>query len=511
MSAAAIDRPSPSAPAAPSLASRVAASRLQRHAAFSELWQKGENSSQVQPVGADPQLHISALTKLLLESPHNCVMHTTPEGANLLTSWLRMPSSEFYKPGLDDCAALVTGDGEAVDALASALQPLIVAALGEPLPKLKALCMRVSPTTPGALLAAHFHQTTGSGGRGAAREAVLLFRIDASSLRTAHDGLSRLLGSTPTLDAQVYRTPQQRPDGPQDDHFWAAIAQGAPSAPRTAPPAARAAAAAAGSGSGTAPVPHDWHNEYSVYRSVIDQLIQKALHTHCSRAGNGHPHGSALHVLEVCAGDGSLAAKLLEVPTLPISSYTCLERNGELVKAANEKLGRFVNVTVIQADATQRAPYQWRLGFDDVASRGGFDLVVSSGSVLCGQVGAPEDAEAALGSIAASLRDGGTLLATGFSASFLHPELLRRAGLTAVMQGSLPARHPSPPAHAFGRFQLFVLRKGAAGGARAGCPLFYALSGGDTLDLERREMQKKAIAKTKAAAGVAERVMSRPF
>ena len=40
----------------------------------------------------------------------------------------------------------------------------------------------------------------------------------------------------------------------------------------------------------------------------------------------------------------------------------------------------------------------------------------------------------------------------------------------------------SPPAHAFGRFQFFVLRKreggSAAGGKRRTCPLFDALAAG---------------------------------
>ena len=178
-------------------------------------------------------------------------------------------------------------------------------------------------------------------------------------------------------------------------------------------------------------------------------------------------------MVEICAGDGSLAERLLDAG-LSIASYTLLERNAELLSTAKTRLQRFPNVTAMQADATQR-----------VASLGrAAQLVLSSGSVLCGQVGTSADAAAALSHVSFYLQEGGCLLATGFSTSFLHPNLIRRAGFE-VVGGSLPSgTHrgagpiESPPTHAFGRFQFFVLRKGdsTAGGKKRPCLLFDALA-----------------------------------
>lgn len=184
-----------------------------------------------------------------------------------------------------------------------------------------------------------------------------------------------------------------------------------------------------------------------------------------------------MRVLEVCAGDGSLAARLLHAATerrLPwsIASYTLLERNETLTHTARARLSAYVNAAVVLADATNEAAYRPK-GTEQPP----YDVVIASGSVLCGQVGTPSDAEVALGHMASCLAPGGLLLATGFSSSYLHPQLLRESGLGVVLQGSVPAGLANgdevPPAHGWGRFQLFVLQKGGSDSS----PLFSALAG----------------------------------
>ena len=478
-----------------SVASRIAASRLQRHAlplsseqpdqgvTRASLSQHGAMKERAVAAQVSPQLHASVLplANLLLEAPHSSIDPRRADGAHQLSAALSMPSIEFYK-SMEDCAAVVTfNDGQAADSLAAALQPLVVAELGEQLPKLKSLCMRLSPKFRSARVAALLQKRCGAGDDGPGREVVLMIAPD--SKRAAYEALTTLLREAPTLDVQVYGR----------------------AGPRSAPSSA------------------------SEFKGALDQLIETALQTHCSQSSQTDPRlyrpngakdqsaGIGVHVLEVCAGDGSLAAQLLGRSSVPIGSYTCLELDSEQVATANEKLASFSNVTVMQADATERAPYEWRCCFDDVAAHGGFDVVLASGSVLCGQVGSPQDAEAAIASISASLHDGGLLVATGLSPSFLHPELLRRVGLETVVCGSLPAgaAHLAPPPHAFGRFQLFILRKGAvlspSAATLVGDPIFYALTGGYAADMARQETKQKEAAKGMAKREAAERVAARPF
>ena len=95
-----------------------------------------------------------------------------------------------------------------------------------------------------------------------------------------------------------------------------------------------------------------------------------------------------------------------------------------------------------------------------------------------------EEAEAALGHISTSLAEGGILIATGVSGSFLHPSLLHRAALD-VVHGSRASKRaaceaaPAGIEHHLGRMQFFVLRKRHAASSLGGdtsC-LFSALAG----------------------------------
>ena len=206
------------------------------------------------------------------------------------------------------------------------------------------------------------------------------------------------------------------------------------------------------------------------------------------------------------------------------SSQVAIERNEALAAEAKQRLGSFPFASVRVGDATSPSSYSASAsgcsssgrgkteeevlgGAGGGAGGGGgqqVDLVISSGSVLCGQVGDAVSAEATLGHISSCLREGGLLIATGFTTSFLHPALLERVGLATVLQGSAPAGGPvavapgAPvvpgtviaraggvpvrwrglPDHAFGRFQCFVLKKGKSGEQvrRPGRLLFDALA-----------------------------------
>jgi hypothetical protein len=485
----------------PSLASRVAQQRLQRRSANGLA---GLAAMRPPLMASSPNQSSPGLVDVLLQAQYCTLDPSVPEGLHWLCSLLSMSSEAFYTPGhgdVDERAALVHLTGcTAAEAIVAAFRPVLSAEAGDikATPVLHSLCMRVGAQIRGAWIAAHFQMPDAS--------MVIVFSVPKTATRTAYDAFSALLRSTAEIDAQVYRTPVQHA-APLADAFWAETAKGAGARPSSPAKGQKAAP------------PTDWASEYETYRSVIDGLIEEAM---LDYAGGGHGHGHALseapeasggclHVLEVCAGDGSLAERVLtrlvggdaqrrgEPPSsAAISTYTCLERNASLAERARQRLARFGSAArVIEGDATQRAAYREAVA---PVSSGCFNVVISSGSVLCGQVGSPEGAEAALDLISAVLHEGGLLIATGFSTSFLHPSLLRRKGLDHILRGSLPGAHPAtsallrrmrvddappPPAHAFGRFQFFVLRKATLRTAELGFqqqhapndPLFSALAG----------------------------------
>ena len=218
----------------------------------------------------------------------------------------------------------------------------------------------------------------------------------------------------------------------------------------------------------------DLSDDYTAYRDVIDALIETMAHEHCCVGAHG------LKVLEVCGGDGTLADRLLR-SSMPIATYRILERNGNLAQRARTRLAPHRQATVVMADASVADEYACIEAnehacvdeHEGMGASGTFDLCISSGSILNGQVGTPEMARACLSAISDSLTVGGLLIATGFSATFLHPAMMRREGLDVVLRGSLPATQSAtaPSAgtadakeltgieHAWGRFQCLVLCK----------------------------------------------------
>ena len=88
---------------------------------------------------------------------------------------------------------------------------------------------------------------------------------------------------------------------------------------------------------------------------------------------------------------------------------------------------------------------------------------LSSGSVLNGQVGSGFAVEGCLRRLVRRLRSGGHLLVSGWSCSFLYPELLAAVGLEIAHVASLPSAEADGLESDLQRLQLFVLRKGEGG------------------------------------------------
>ena len=180
-------------------------------------------------------------------------------------------------------------------------------------------------------------------------------------------------------------------------------------------------------------------------------------------SGEGGAVDNGLRIAELCAGDGSLAAKLIAELEHPIAAYTLFERNALLSQASAAKtdgVGTAVNIDCCSA-AGEAALAQ-------LTPRP--DIWIASGSVLCGQVGSYSMAQPLLSAMTASLAPGGFLVVTGFTQSYLHPQLFVELGLR-LRQASLPSEEACGLESGFGRFHLFVLDKpgvGVAAGAAAG-------------------------------------------
>eukprot|EP00946_MAST-07B_sp_MAST-7B-sp1_P002571 g2571.t1 len=188
---------------------------------------------------------------------------------------------------------------------------------------------------------------------------------------------------------------------------------------------------------------------YLHYRENIDDLILMALEEFVLVEET-----PKIDVAELCAGDGSLAACMLEeIGEERISSYTMFERNAQLVEQSIEKtLGCGVCVVEsVQIDACSCEGLSTISTLDPKV-----DVWIASGSVLCGQVGDWHNAAATLRAMVASLKHGGFMVITGFTQSFLHPRLLQQLNLR-VVQGSLPSNEAGDLESGFQRFHMFVL------------------------------------------------------
>jgi len=239
------------------------------------------------------------------------------------------------------------------------------------------------------------------------------------------------------------------------------------------------------------PASHDV-DPYSAYRATIDGLLVQRVRALVQLRANklgavgaanategpaGDEVGSELEgdggwaVAELCGGDGALAARLLlpsqsstdsegastrPTEVLPIHRYTLLERNKALLAVAKER-----QVTCpVSAEPMVLMPFDAGSseGQATMASLASVDLWLASGSVLCGQVGSPSMAEPTLLAMVASLKPNGYIVVTGFTGSFLTPQLLDIARL-AVRHASLPSGRADGLDTDGGLFHMWVLQK----------------------------------------------------
>ena len=265
---------------------------------------------------------------------------------------------------------------------------------------------------------------------------------------------------------------------------------------------------------------------YMHYRDHIDDVLLHAVMEHWNiddgESGGGGEKGSGkgngksvltkgIRIAELCAGDGSFAAKILseKISKDIITSYVLYERNKSLSYNSSDKLSKWnTNATATAtvtatANATSHAQKEMKgllslpvvlgneekkketddqeeetiqqkkycdirfINVDVYDEKGEESLItletkpnvwVASGSVLCGQVGNHEMAESTLRGMSESLTTNGIIVITGYTQTFLTPQILDRIGFK-IIRGSLPSREAGGLESGFGRFHMFVLEK----------------------------------------------------
>ena len=265
---------------------------------------------------------------------------------------------------------------------------------------------------------------------------------------------------------------------------------------------------------------------YMHYRDHIDDVLLHAVMEHWNiddgESGGGGEKGSGkgngksvltkgIRIAELCAGDGSFAAKILseKISKDIITSYVLYERNKSLSYNSSDKLSKWnTNATptatvTATANATSHAQKEMKgllslpvvlgneekkketddqeeetiqqkkycdirfINVDVYDEKGEESLItletkpnvwVASGSVLCGQVGNHEMAESTLRGMSESLDTNGIIVITGYTQTFLTPQILDRIGFK-IIRGSLPSREAGGLESGFGRFHMFVLEK----------------------------------------------------
>ena len=263
---------------------------------------------------------------------------------------------------------------------------------------------------------------------------------------------------------------------------------------------------------------------YMHYRDHIDDVLLHAVMEHWNiddgESGGGGEKGSGkgngksvltkgIRIAELCAGDGSFAAKILseKISKDIITSYVLYERNKSLSYNSSDKLSKWnTNATATvtaTANATSHAQKEMKgllslpvvlgneekkketddqeeetiqqkkycdirfINVDVYDEKGEESLItletkpnvwVASGSVLCGQVGNHEMAESTLRGMSESLATNGIIVITGYTQTFLTPQILDRIGFK-IIRGSLPSREAGGLESGFGRFHMFVLEK----------------------------------------------------
>jgi len=395
---------------------------------------------------------VQQLASLLLHSPCR-LLHPTAniDDAQLLRRMIRLCTEDFYEQ--DERAALLPAVPGLIAAMESASSMHAskstwhdeaawhTACAGGPLEC--ALALRSGFSVRGVLCAVHCFSSR-------AASIVLLFSVAPPSNRKVHELVAQM-GASAVLDMHVYRTPVAAAQ-PQPDSFWGERWHAEDEEPGSSAEHA---------------------SEYATYRQVIDALIEAAVLEHCTRSINL----SSLTVMEICAGDGALAERL--IPALDgdgdgvgVARYLLVERNAELSALACRRLACYPAAKACQGDAVDACVYSAyshgeSVAGEDVAEEARlprFSLCLSAGSVLCSQVGKASEVGHVLSLLSQSLVEGGILIATGVSTSFLHPAVLHSACFS-VVRGSHPTELTQCAAakggieHAWGRFQFFVLRK----------------------------------------------------
>jgi len=187
-----------------------------------------------------------------------------------------------------------------------------------------------------------------------------------------------------------------------------------------------------------------------------------------TREACGGEDASEWVVAELCGGDGSFGKRFLQAHQRDNDDtrmrFLLLERNSTLIGAARTKLAPWMT----SSGNERKGPLMAECLQIDVASDAGQQLLesltpaphlwIASGSTLNSQVGSPAMAEPTLVRLTRSLRDGGYLIITGFSTSFLSPALIHKAGLI-VREASLPSSMTDGHETSAGRFQILLLQK----------------------------------------------------
>jgi hypothetical protein len=203
-------------------------------------------------------------------------------------------------------------------------------------------------------------------------------------------------------------------------------------------------------------------NSYMHYRENIDDLIIQAVEkcVHHLELGKNKLaiKTNGLIISELCAGDGSLASKILQELQQCIGNYTLYERNKKLSNESKNKAINFkgsTNVKCVNIDVCSQE------GEKLISNANATDIWIASGSVLCGQVGTMPNASSILNSMTNSLVTAGFLIITGFTQSFLTPKMIYEAGCE-VVHGSLPTIESAGLESGFKRFHMFILKKKAS-------------------------------------------------
>jgi hypothetical protein len=209
---------------------------------------------------------------------------------------LSLPSATFYQQDERACLVPIL-PAAVVPAFSSAMQPLTKT---EGSIENVGLLLRTGKSLKEAALCAVDLRGSSEPGQWTSDEfPLLIFRLPQALARMAEEALEALLRAAPETDAQVYTTPEGN-EKVKRDRFWASHYGGVDKKGR--------------------PIKRGPSGAYQAYRDSIDAAIEgkllqcsQMLLNSASQAAHGDPSGGdGIRVAELCGGDGSLAACLLE-------------------------------------------------------------------------------------------------------------------------------------------------------------------------------------------------------